>query len=67
MNCEVVDPDGLMNDLKFLKSAGVDGVMVDCWWGIVEANQPLQYNWSGYKHLFQIISQLKLKLQVKSF
>lgn len=66
MNCEVADPDGLINDLKLLKSAGVDGVMVDCWWGIVEANQPHEYNWSGYKHLFQIVRQLKLKLQVKS-
>ncbi|KAJ4775715.1 Beta-amylase [Rhynchospora pubera] len=64
MNCEVADPDGLINDLKLLKSAGVDGVMVDCWWGIVEANKPLEYNWSGYKSLFQIIKQLKLKLQV---
>ncbi|KAF3335685.1 beta-amylase 2 [Carex littledalei] len=64
MSCEVADPDGLMNDLKLLKIAGVDGVMVDCWWGIVEANRPLEYNWSGYKHMFQIIRQLKLKLQV---
>ncbi|XP_078182617.1 beta-amylase 2, chloroplastic-like isoform X8 [Carex rostrata] len=64
MSCEVADPDSLMNDLKLLKIAGVDGVMVDCWWGIVEANQPLEYNWSGYKHLFHIIRQLKLKLQV---
>ncbi|KAF3335683.1 beta-amylase 7-like isoform X2 [Carex littledalei] len=38
--------------------------MVDCWWGIVEANQLLEYNRSGYKHLFHIIRQLKLKLQV---
>jgi beta-amylase len=65
MNCKVSDPDGLIHDLNLLKSAGVDGVMIDCWWGIVEANRPLQYEWSGYKHLFQIIRQLKLKLKVK--
>ncbi|XP_078152702.1 beta-amylase 2, chloroplastic-like isoform X2 [Carex rostrata] len=63
-NCEVADPDGLINALKLLKSAGVDGVTVNCWWGIVEANRPLEYKWSGYKHLIQITRQMKLKLQV---
>lgn len=64
MECELVDPDELMNQLRTLKSVNVDGVMVDCWWGIVEANVPQQYNWSGYKMLFQMVHSLKLKLQV---
>ncbi|OAY49171.1 beta-amylase 2, chloroplastic isoform X1 [Manihot esculenta] len=64
MNCELVDPEGLQNELKTLKSANVDGVMVDCWWGIVEGNAPQLYNWSGYKKLFQIVREHKLKLQV---
>ncbi|XP_059455788.1 beta-amylase 2, chloroplastic isoform X1 [Corylus avellana] len=64
MNCELVDPEGLLNQLRTLKSINVDGVMVDCWWGIVEADDPQVYNWSGYKRLFQIVRELKLKLQV---
>ncbi|XP_062154026.1 beta-amylase 2, chloroplastic isoform X2 [Alnus glutinosa] len=64
MNCELVDPEGLLNQLRILKSINVDGVMVDCWWGIVEAHAPQVYNWSGYKRLFQIVRDLKLKLQV---
>ncbi|KAJ1690932.1 hypothetical protein LUZ63_015087 [Rhynchospora breviuscula] len=64
LKCEVSDQEGLINDLRLLKSTGVDGVMVDCWWGIVEDQQPRQYNWSGYKRLFQIIKELDLKLQV---
>lgn len=64
MECELVYPDELMNQLRTLKSVNVDGVMVDCWWGIVEANVPQQYNWSGYKRLFQMVRDLKLKLQV---
>uniref|UniRef100_A0A2P2KIF5 Beta-amylase n=2 Tax=Rhizophora mucronata TaxID=61149 RepID=A0A2P2KIF5_RHIMU len=64
MNCDLVDPKGLVNDLKVLKSANIDGVMIDCWWGIVEANVPQVYNWKGYKMLFQIVCDLKLKLQV---
>lgn len=64
MKCEVVDPDGLMKQLRVLKSINVDGVMVDCWWGIVEAHVPQEYNWKGYKKLFQMVRELKLKLQV---
>ncbi|RWR72193.1 beta-amylase 2, chloroplastic-like protein [Cinnamomum micranthum f. kanehirae] len=64
MKCELVDPDGLLHQLRILKSINVDGVMVDCWWGIVEAHAPQEYNWSGYRRLFQIVRDLKLKLQV---
>ncbi|XP_004306786.1 PREDICTED: beta-amylase 2, chloroplastic [Fragaria vesca subsp. vesca] len=64
MNSEVVEPEVLMDQLRALKSVGVDGVMVDCWWGIVEAHNPQSYNWSGYKKLFQIVRDLNLKLQV---
>lgn len=64
MKCELLDPDGLVKQLKILKLAHVDGVMVDCWWGIVEAHVPQEYNWNGYKRLFQIIKELKMKVQV---
>lgn len=64
MECELVNPDDLINQLRILKSIKVDGVMVDCWWGIVEAHGPQQYNWNGYKRLFQIVRDLDLKLQV---
>lgn len=62
--CELVDPEGLMKQFRILKSINIDGVMVDCWWGIVEAHAPQEYNWNGYKRLFQIVRDLKLKLQV---
>ncbi|KAI3681757.1 hypothetical protein L6452_36561 [Arctium lappa] len=64
MECELVDPDDLLNQLRMLKSVDVDGVMVDTWWGIVETNSPQQYNWKGYKKLFKIVRALDLKLQV---
>ncbi|THG24010.1 hypothetical protein TEA_012982 [Camellia sinensis var. sinensis] len=64
MDCQLLDQDNLLNQLKILKSVNVDGVMVDCWWGIVERHAPQQYNWGGYKNLFQIVHDLKLKLQV---
>ncbi|KAJ4826390.1 Beta-amylase 7 [Turnera subulata] len=64
MKCELVDPDGLLKQLRVLKAANVDGVMVDCWWGIVEAHAPQEYNWNGYKRLFRIVRELKLRIQV---
>ncbi|XP_048421978.1 beta-amylase 2, chloroplastic-like isoform X4 [Pyrus x bretschneideri] len=64
MNSKLVEQEALRNQLQVLKSVGVDGVMVDCWWGIVEAHSPQGYNWSGYKKLFQIVRDLNLKLQV---
>ncbi|WCJ22796.1 beta-amylase 7 [Euphorbia peplus] len=64
MKCELADPDGLLKQLRVLKSANADGVMVDCWWGIVEAQGPQEYNWSGYTRLFQMVREVKLKLQV---
>lgn len=64
MNSEVVEPEELLDQLRTLKSVNVDGVMVDCWWGIVESHTPQVYNWSGYKKLFDMIRQLGLKLQV---
>lgn len=38
--------------LQTLKQAGVEGVMVDVWWGIVENAAPGQYDFSAYKRLF---------------
>ncbi|KAK4415927.1 Beta-amylase 7 [Sesamum alatum] len=64
MKSELVDPDGLVKQLKILKSLNVNGVMVDCWWGVVEAHAPQEYNWNGYRRLFQIVRELKMKLQV---
>lgn len=64
MKCELVDPDDLLKELRVLKSINIDGVVVDCWWGIVEAHSPQEYNWIGYKRLFQMVRELKLKLQV---
>ncbi|CAJ1928793.1 unnamed protein product [Sphenostylis stenocarpa] len=50
--------------LMALKSAGVEGVMVDAWWGLVEKVGPLKYNWEGYAELVQMVQRHGLKLQV---
>ncbi|KAJ7531274.1 hypothetical protein O6H91_14G038500 [Diphasiastrum complanatum] len=60
----LADVDRLRDDLRTLKKIDVDGVMVDCWWGLVEGNAPQHYDWSGYRQLFEVVREASLKLQV---
>lgn len=64
--CQLIDPEGVRQELCQLKSLNVDGVVVDCWWGIVECWCPQKYVWNGYRELFNLIREFKLKLQVAS-
>ncbi|XP_022732963.1 inactive beta-amylase 4, chloroplastic-like isoform X7 [Durio zibethinus] len=50
--------------LKALKLAGVHGIGVEVWWGIVERSSPFDYSWSLYEELFKLISDSGLKLHV---
>lgn len=62
--CQLVDPEGVRQELSHIASLNADGVIVECWWGIVECWSPQKYVWSGYRELFHIIREFKLKLQV---
>ncbi|OVA02276.1 Glycoside hydrolase [Macleaya cordata] len=54
--------------LQALKSAGVEGVMMDVWWGLVERESPGVYNWGGYTELIEMAKKHGLKVQaVMSF
>lgn len=57
-------PRALNASLMALKSAGVEGVMVDAWWGLVEKDGPLKYNWEGYVELVNMVEKHGLKVQV---
>lgn len=46
-----------------LKSAGVDGIMVDVWWGIIEAAGAKKYEWGSYKKLFTLVKKCGLRIQ----
>lgn len=61
-------PRAMLASLMAMKSAGVEGVMVDVWWGLVEKDGPLNYNWEGYAELIKMVEKIGLKLQaVMSF
>ncbi|CAN4075834.1 unnamed protein product [Withania somnifera] len=62
--CQLTDPDGVKQELQQLKSLKIDGVVVNCWWGIVESWVPQKYEWFGYRELFKIIRDFQMKLQV---
>lgn len=62
--CQLIDPGGIRVELSQIKSLNADGVVVQCWWGIVEGWAPQKYIWSGYRELLNVIREFKLKLQV---
>ncbi|CAM8929961.1 unnamed protein product [Rhodiola kirilowii] len=54
--------------MQALKSAGVEGIMMDVWWGLVEKDAPGAYNWGGYTELLEMAKKHGLKVQaVMSF
>lgn len=63
----IKDADGLKNKLSQLKSGGVEGVMCDCWWGLVEKSEQ-NYNFNAYLQLTQMVADAGLKMEyVMSF
>ncbi|XP_056699383.1 inactive beta-amylase 4, chloroplastic isoform X2 [Spinacia oleracea] len=50
--------------LKALKLAGVHGIAIEVWWGIVEHTSPHAYDWSLYEELFKLVSEAGLKMHI---
>ncbi|XP_074565611.1 beta-amylase 1, chloroplastic-like [Curcuma longa] len=75
MPLDTVRPGGGLNrkkamnaSLMALKNAGVEGVMVDVWWGMVENERPGEYDWRGYDEFMEMAARIGLKVQaVMSF
>lgn len=61
------DASGLGSKLDQLKSANVDGIMADMWWGVTEP-QAKSYNFDAYKQIVQMVKDRSMKVQfVTSF
>ncbi|KAG8092601.1 hypothetical protein GUJ93_ZPchr0012g22116 [Zizania palustris] len=54
----------LAASLMALRSAGVEGVMVDVWWGVVEREGPGHYDWEAYAELVRMAERAGLRLQM---
>mmetsp|Transcript_160610 Transcript_160610/g.510916 ORF Transcript_160610/g.510916 Transcript_160610/m.510916 type:complete len:554 (+) Transcript_160610:99-1760(+) len=64
---ELKDPHELAQMLDKLKWAGLDGFMVDVWWGLTEKS-PKVYNFSAYRDLFEMARERQWQVQaVASF
>jgi beta-amylase len=63
INNKVTRRRAMNASLLALKTAGVKGVMVNVWWGIVEKGGPHKYDWDGYKDLIDMVKQYGLKVQ----
>ncbi|KAK6251483.1 Glycoside hydrolase [Theobroma cacao] len=50
--------------LHALADAGVEGVVLEIWWGLVERYAPGVYNWHGYKELVELAMRSGLKVRV---
>lgn len=60
--------NGIDVGLEMLRASGVEGVMVDVWWGIAEHQGPREYDFTAYRSLFEKIASKGLKVQaVMSF
>ena len=72
---DVISRDGALQhrqaleiSLRTLKKIGVEGVMTDVWWGIVERDGPEMYDWTAYLELLDLVQRAGLKLNaVMSF
>lgn len=49
--------------LLALKALGVDGVVMQVFWGIVERDAPTKYDWSAYLALVKMVQAAGLKVQ----
>ncbi|XP_078429072.1 beta-amylase 3, chloroplastic-like [Wolffia australiana] len=68
---DAVGPAGKMSRRKTmavsfmaLAAAGVEGVAVEAWWGLVERDAPGLYDWSGYLDLVALAQRFGLKVRV---
>ena len=65
---DVINEEGKASYLKKyekwcsqLKEGGVDGVMIDVWWGLVEKRSK-KYEWEGYEEIFKVMHNIGLKI-----
>lgn len=49
--------------LAALASAGVTGVAVELWWGVVERGGPREYDWAGYLDLAAMARRCGLRVR----
>ncbi|XP_051144228.1 beta-amylase 1, chloroplastic-like [Andrographis paniculata] len=53
----------MAQSFRALAAAGVEGVVMEVWWGLVEQEFPTRYNWKGYLELVEMAKRFGLKVR----
>ncbi|GAB4857638.1 hypothetical protein Ancab_015544 [Ancistrocladus abbreviatus] len=53
----------ITQSLRALALAGVEGVVMEVWWGIVEREKPRVYDWQGYIEIVAMAKRCGLKVR----
>lgn len=53
----------MAQSFRALAAAGVEGVVMEVWWGLVEREEPRVYNWDGYWEVVRMARRCGLKVR----
>ncbi|KAL0409235.1 UNVERIFIED_CONTAM: Beta-amylase 1, chloroplastic [Sesamum radiatum] len=53
----------MAQSFRALAAAGVEGVVMEVWWGLVEREFPRIYNWQGYLEIVEMAKRFGLKVR----
>ncbi|KAL6979419.1 beta-amylase [Sarracenia purpurea var. burkii] len=53
----------MAQSFRAIAAAGVEGVVMDVWWGLVERDAPGVYDWLGYQEIFLLARRCGLKVR----
>ncbi|KAL6566193.1 hypothetical protein OROGR_001808 [Orobanche gracilis] len=53
----------MAQSFRALVAAGVEGLVMEVWWGLVEKEYPGRYNWQGYLEIVEMAKRFGLKVR----
>lgn len=53
----------MVQSFRALAMVGVEGVVMEVWWGLVERVAPGVYNWRGYMEIVALARRMGLKVR----
>uniref|UniRef100_A0A803PP18 Beta-amylase n=1 Tax=Cannabis sativa TaxID=3483 RepID=A0A803PP18_CANSA len=53
----------MAQSFRALAAAGVEGLVMEVWWGLVERDRPRVYNWQGYLEIIALARRCGLKVR----
>ncbi|KAK9144037.1 hypothetical protein Syun_013437 [Stephania yunnanensis] len=60
---EIKRRKAMVYSMRALATAGVEGVVMEVWWGLVERERPLEYEWREYLEIVALARSFGLKVR----